>query len=226
MRPLNKHYFLIGDCEMKIKKDLVGQKFGRLLVQSYAGKDKRNTKLWNCLCDCGNQTIVRYGSLISGGTQSCGCLRRERASEANKKHGLSGTPTYQKWSDMKKRCRNPKSKLYPQYGGAGITMDDYYLKFENFFADLGECPPGLTLDRIDPYKGYIRGNLRWATRKTQSINRKHIKQYTMNGETKTVKDWSKKWGISAATLMKKIKEGYSLQAAYSIIAIRTRETLL
>jgi hypothetical protein len=210
---------------MGVIKDRVGQKFGRLLVQSFAGKNKWNYPLWNCLCDCNNQIIVSSGSLTSGGTQSCGCLRKERASKANKTHGYCGTPLYQKWADMIRRCNNKKCKSFPKYGAAGITVCERWLKFENFLEDMGECPAGLTLDRIDNFKGYEPENCRWATRKTQSINRKHIKLYTMNGKAMTLADWSKQLYIDAATLRKNIGKGYSLKSTDVMNAIKIRETL-
>jgi len=83
------------------KIDLKGQRFGRLVVLKEVGRDKCCRVLWGCKCDCGNKTIVNSNSLKNGSTKSCGCLQKERSSEANKgknnnryKHGLSGTKGY------------------------------------------------------------------------------------------------------------------------------------
>jgi len=90
----------------------------------------------------------------------------------NFKHGMTYTPTYQSWANMKKRCLNPNSPDYPLYGGRGVSVHPPWLDFRNFLADMGECPPGLTLDRIDPYGNYEPGNCRWATYQEQRVNQR------------------------------------------------------
>lgn len=93
-------------------------------------------------------------------------------------HGMSRrknrppTPTYQSWRAMKTRCTTKTSSQYHRYGGAGISICSEWLTFENFLADMGERPPGTSIDRIDNTKGYFKENCRWATAKTQARNRK------------------------------------------------------
>lgn len=58
------------------RKDLVNKRFDKLLVLNYA-YTKDNRAYWNCLCDCGKNTIVEASFLVSGHTKSCGCLRTE-----------------------------------------------------------------------------------------------------------------------------------------------------
>lgn len=73
--------------------DLTGEKFGRLTVIKRAEdaiSDKGiRTKCWECICDCGNKTIVRQAGLQGGTTKSCGCLHREIIGNMSRKHGLS-----------------------------------------------------------------------------------------------------------------------------------------
>jgi hypothetical protein len=76
---------------------------------------------------------------------------------------------------MRDRVSNPANKQFADYGGRGIDMDPRYKSFENFLADMGEKPEGLTLDRIDNDKGYWPDNLRWADRITQNRNRRNVK---------------------------------------------------
>lgn len=125
--------------------NLVGKKFGRLTARMVA-ENKNGNCVWLCDCECGNTANVKAGQLNSGKTNSCGCLHKDTIT----KHGLSRTPTYVAWQDMRDRCRRPKNEWYARYGGRGITVCDRWLNsFENFLADMGTRPAGLSLDRIN-----------------------------------------------------------------------------
>ena len=151
---------------MSKRIDRTGQRYGRLVALEYVAPAK-----WRCVCDCGTQTVVANGQLRAGKTKSCGCLRKELATTASTSHGKSHLPSYTAWMEMRTRCQNPKRHDYPRYGGAGVKVCDRWQSYEAFFEDMGERPPGLTLDRRDNTKGYEPGNVRWATAKEQARNK-------------------------------------------------------
>jgi hypothetical protein len=82
------------------------------------------------------------------------------------------TPTYGSWAAMKERCTRPQHRFWKHYGGRGIKVCKRWQKFENFLADMGVRPDGMTLDRINPEGNYTPKNCRWADRYTQRRNRR------------------------------------------------------
>ncbi len=125
----------------------------------------------------------------------------------NTKHGMFGTRTYNIWGKMIQRCTNPKVYNFDDYGGRGITVCARWRKFENFFADMGEAPDGLSIERKENDKGYKPGNCEWATCKKQNNNRRSNAFITHGGETKTIQQWAEDKGIEPSLLRWRLKVG-------------------
>ena len=162
------------------KKDLTGQKFGRLVVLEEAGKDKHRAILWKCQCQCekGSIVIIYGNSLRKGKTKSCGCFNKEKLKETHTKHGHTKngkeTPVYIIWQNMLARCYGPSNKDYHNYGGRGIKICNRWLGkhgFENFYEDIGKYrPEGKTLERINNDGHYKPENCTWITKQEQQWN--------------------------------------------------------
>ena len=150
--------------------DLTNQTFNRLTVLGRDRENKRRATMWRCKCECGNIKSISSQQLLSGGTQSCGCLRRDM----NTTHGLSQNRLYIVWKSMLSRCERPNNKSFCYYGGRGIKVCDRWHKFENFYADMGQCPKGCSLDRIDVNGDYEPSNCKWATKIVQNANRRNV----------------------------------------------------
>ena len=120
---------------------------------------------------------------------------------------------YFTWCDMRKRCLLPSHKNYGRYGGRGITICDRWNSFDNFFADMGEKPKGLTIERIDVNGNYYPENCKWASRKEQNKNRNSNVKITFNGITKIVSEWADELGISKFCIRYRLKAGWSIERA-------------
>ena len=161
----------------RVRNDLTGQRFGRLLVLEYSHTASHSLR-WRCLCDCGTEKIM-IGAVLRRGAQSCGCLKRELLIARNLKHGETvrghRTPTYNSWHNMIRRTTNPDYARWADWGGRGIAICERWRDFRNFLADMGEKPPGTTLDRIDNNGDYEPANCRWATPAQQARNQRRAK---------------------------------------------------
>jgi hypothetical protein len=205
--------------------ELSGQTFGRLLVLPKT--ETRGDRLyWFCRCKCGAEKFIKAADLKRGTIVSCGCRMRETIAERirlNTTHGQAangGTSTFHSWNHMKARCTNPNNPAYKDYGGRGITVCHRWLaSFENFYADMGDCPPGKSIERIDNSKGYWPGNCKWGTKKEQSLNRRpkskvfYKYKLKLNGQSKTIREWSAITGIKYGTIWMRLQYGWSVKLA-------------
>lgn len=109
---------------------------------------------------------------LKGVTRSVEFRAHVSAGKTTHGHTRPESPTYRAWGAMKTRCTNPNQPKWKYYGGRGITVCHRWSRFENFLADMGEKPAGLTLDRIDVNGNYEPGNCRWATWHEQRVNQR------------------------------------------------------
>jgi len=195
---------------MSKKRDLAGQRFGRLVVLYDTGERKNGKVVWHCRCDCGNELDVRSDYLISGHTTSCGCYNRERAAETHTTHGMSRQgeqrPVYLAWHAMLQRCENPSIKYYKDYGGRGITVCAEWHDPVVFidWALANGWRKGLTIDRINNNGNYEPSNCRWVTQKENNRNKRSNHLITFNGKTQTMAQWAEEVDIGPCTLRYRI----------------------
>jgi len=128
-------------------------------------------------------------------------------------HGMYGTKTYCSWASMKQRCLNKKCNEYKDYGGRGITICREWMKFENFYEDMGERLEGKTLDRIDNNGNYEPNNCKWSTPKEQNNNNRHNRYMSFRGEIKTMKQWSTQVNISYKIISWRMLNGWGTKRA-------------
>lgn len=171
--------------------DMVGKKFGRLTVVEFDRLEKHKT-YWKCACDCGLTVVASGNNLRSGNTKSCGCLHREKVAEmgkANTKHGEghdNKTRLYTIWCGMRQRCNNESHHAWGLYGGKGVKLCDEWNDYTNFkdWATKNGYADNLSIDRIDPSKGYCPENCRWLTpsENTARANKNHTTRKVIRGE--------------------------------------------
>lgn len=116
--------------------------------------------------------------------------------------------TYRSWVHMRNRCNNSNNKDYPFYGGRGITVDLRWNSFAAFKEDMGDCPPGMTIERKDVNGHYTKDNCRWATRKEQSRNARSNRNITLNGRTQPLSAWCEELGQSYAQARGRLRRGW------------------
>ena len=199
-----------------------GSRFGKLEVveeapshRSPSGQIRRKIR---CRCDCGSEMAVWLQHLISGHTLSCGCHKSLTLSKVRRTHGMSASRTYASWVDMKTRCTNPRSTSYRYYGARGISVCQRWMEsFEAFLTDMGECTDGMTLDRIDVEGNYCPENCRWTSMTQQARNRRKNRLITHGGRTQCVAAWSGETGLARSTIINRLRLGYSVEEALTLL---------
>lgn len=136
---------------------------------------------------------------------------------------VSRTRTYNIWCHIKARCLNPNRKAYKNYGGRGITVDPEWVNsFSNFLRDMGECPQGYSIERIDNDGNYTKSNCKWIPLPEQGKNTRRVRRITKDGVALTMNEWSKKTGIPYRAIQTRIASlGWKPEDAISVGSQKT-----
>lgn len=200
----------------RLARDLTGMTFGRLTVlRPSEGRDR----YWDCKCACGTTDLVQVRAdrlRVDGkGTLSCGCKRIKHAQTVGGKRGM-----YVSWQEMKRRCDDPRHPAYPNYGGRGVRYDPRWVSFPAFYKDMGDRPPGTSLDRLDVYEGYTKANCRWADRETQANNTRRNRMYSCGSVSATARTWAMTlfmWDLDGNWTLKKFRAAVTLLGIEALV---------
>lgn len=205
---------------------LAGQRFHRLTVIEDSGKrTKTHERLWRCVCDCGNEVLLRTSTLKIGNTKSCGCARKDAARKngiASGKHLSSNSRLYHIWRGMRVRCQDDEHVHYDRYGARGITVcEEWNRDFSIFqkWALSSGYRDGLFLDRINNDDGYYPANCRWASITEQQRNRSS--NVLIRG--KTIVEWSEEAVVPYATLWARLRRGWPLERALKTPSLQRKK---
>jgi len=192
----------------------IGSVFSRLTV--IGPPVHGNGGRWLCRCACGTLKSVHGVNLRRGTVKSCGCLHVEQSAINATKHGhakntilaVGGSRTYHSWASMIQRCYNTKLPAYVRYGGRGITVcESWRESFQAFLDDMGDRPPGTSIDRIDNDARYCKSNCRWATVKQQLLNRPGcLRLHDVNDNPLSLQEMADWLAMNRSVLRRKLHE--------------------
>lgn len=209
--------------------DLTGQRFGRLVVVERvgsipSGKPGSTVVLWRVKCDCGTVKTARaYQVRVALG---CGCMKAIVTKQTHTTHGATAnditSPEYTSWKAMRARCYNPHNTMFYLYGARGVYVCARWRdSFGAFLADVGpRTTPTHSIDRVDSAGSYTCGacedcvargapmNARWATDREQQRNRRDNLVATIDGETRTLREWAEIKGMRFDLLRSRVRHGW------------------
>lgn len=123
---------------------------------------------------------------------------------------------YWVWWEMHRRCCDPHSKNFANYGGRGISVSDEWDEFDRFVADMGPRPKGFSVERLDNYLGYSASNCKWADRKEQNSNRRSCIYVTVGSDRVTLKEACRRVDLPYRPVHKRIMaRGWEIERALS-----------
>lgn len=196
--------------------DITGQRYDRLVaVRQTTERTQSGGVKWLFRCDCGSEKVIAANSVRSGMVKSCGCMA--------KPHGMTGTRLYNIWVDMRQRCQNENYTDFHLYGGRGIRVCEEWQQFLPFYdwAMASGYQDNLSVDRKDVNGNYEPQNCRWATAKEQANNTRKNRLVTINGKAKSIDEWCKQYGISKASVYRRVRTfGMTYEEALTVPKMR------
>lgn len=200
-----------GNDIVKFISNGIKMRFGRWVTTGnyIQSTDYHHKRFYECICDCGSKKHIVVSLLVRGCSRSCGCYSREVATGTKWIHGHHGSKTYRAWQGMKNRCRNRNVESFPRYGGRGITFDVRWENFENFYEDMGLCPDGMSIGRINNDSNYTKNNCRWENIYQQSNNKSNSKWLEIDGKRMTVAQWSRELNASIGAIYGRMYSGWT-----------------
>lgn len=197
--------------------DMIGLRFGSLVVISRSSHRSGKHVTWECACDCGNKSVVSGTKLRSGHTKSCGCAKVAEIVKRSLTHGKCMTPEYRVWTGIKSRCFGKKTRSYKDYGGRGVTMCKKWRdSFEAFYDDMGPRPsPDHSIERLDNDGNYEPGNCVWATRCIQCRNKRNNVVVRFQGSEVLLMELCENLGLRHSLIRRRLYSGWNLDRALS-----------
>lgn len=192
------------------KIDMIGRRYGRLIVESEVGRSGSGSIRYLCKCDCGKEKEVDGTLLRNGQSKSCGCYNYDVITKYG--NAVYKEKLYSVWNSIKDRCRNKNNKAYKNYGGRGIRIcqeweNDYNAfktwAYENGYSDR------MWIDRIDNDGNYCPSNCRWATAKEQARNKRTTHKIRYKDKYICLTDAAELSGIKFATLKRRLDLGWT-----------------
>ena len=198
-----------------ISYDVEGMRFDMLVACERVENSSDGKIQHRCVCDCGNERIVKATDLRTGKIHSCGCVHWNKKYKNFSLKSPHGKRLYRIWHDMLRRCEDKRVKSYKRYGERGIAVCPEWHDFQAFYdwsLDNGYSEE-LTLDRVDNNKDYEPDNCRWADKYMQANNRRSNHYITYNGKRQSMKEWSRELNISYTALRSRLMRGWSAEKA-------------
>lgn len=164
----------------KGQHDLTGERFMVFVIIR-----RLSENYWLGQCElCGAEKKIPRRSIADGWKTKCACQKR--------KYGKA----YNSWRGMIERCSNPKHDFYTSYGERGITVCERWKQYDNFLADMGECPPGKMLDRENVNGNYEPSNCRWVTSRESGANKRNNRHVICFGTKMVLSEANRVLGMS------------------------------
>jgi len=190
-----------------------GDRYGKLTVVGEAstrhtpsGQAKRNIQ---CVCDCGNTSVVPLTNLRSKCHPTLTCGKCEKG-QWNATHRMGGTRVHRVWTNMRSRCHNKNVRSYKDYGGRGIAVCKRWDSFELFLSDMGQPPSDShQIDRINNDGDYEPCNCRWVTQAENKQDKRNTVRVCVNGSVYRIPELAAEYGVKECTIRRRMEKGWS-----------------